>query len=54
MKLIVNAQLPPSLARFLETERGENAVHVMDLMMMESPDSAIWDLALKDGSVIIT
>ena len=53
MKFIIDAQLPPALARFL-VEKGENAVHVMDLLMMESSDSAIWGLALKDGLVIIT
>ena len=53
MKFIVDAQLPPALARFL-AEKGENAVHVLDLQMMTASDTAIWDLALKDGLVIIT
>ena len=53
MKFIIDAQLPLALARFM-AEKSEYAVHVMDLLMMESPDSAIWDLVLKDGLVIIT
>ena len=53
MKFIIDAQLPLALARFM-AEKSEYAVHVMDLFMMESTDSVIWDLALKDGLVIVT
>ncbi len=53
MKFIVDAQLPPALARFLAA-RGEDAVHVLDIQMMESSDSQIWDLSLQDGLVIVT
>ena len=53
MKFIVDAQLPPALARFL-TAKGESAIHVMDKQMMESSDSEIWDLALQEGLIIIT
>ena len=53
MKFIVDAQLPPALARFL-TAKGENAIHVLDKQMMESSDSEIWELALKESLIIIT
>jgi predicted nuclease of predicted toxin-antitoxin system len=42
MKFIVDAQLPPALARFLAA-KGEDVVHVLDVQMMESSDSQIWD-----------
>lgn len=53
MKFIVDAQLPPALARYLSS-KGIDAIHVLDVDMMESPDSKIWDLALQDSLVIIT
>ena len=53
MKYLVDAQLPPALARFL-TGNGEDALHVLDVKMMESSDSEIWDLAMREEMVIIT
>jgi len=53
MKYIVDAQLPPALARYLSSN-GEDAIHVLDIDMMESSDSLIWDYALKEERVIIT
>lgn len=53
MKYLVDAQLPPALARFL-TANGEDAVHVLDVEMMESSDSEIWDFAMREEMVIIT
>ena len=53
MNYIVDAQLPPALARFLSS-KGEDAIHVLDKQMMESSDSEIWDLALEEKLVIIT
>ena len=35
MKYLVDAQLPPALARFL-TANGEEVVHVLDVEMLES------------------
>jgi len=53
MKFIVDAQLPPALARFLAA-KGEDVVHVLDVQMMESSDSQIWDFSLQNSLVIIT
>ncbi len=52
-KFIVDAQLPPALARFLSS-LGEDAIHVLDVDMMEASDTKIWDLALRETRVIIT
>jgi len=53
MKFIVDAQLPPALARFLAA-KGEDIIHVVDVKMMASSDSEIWELALKNSLIIIT
>ena len=39
MKFIVDAQLPPALARFLAS-KGEDVIHVLDVQMMESSDGS--------------
>lgn len=53
MQFLVDAQLPPALARWLEAH-GHQAMHVMDLGMGAAPDSAIWQFAAQDGWVILT
>ena len=53
MKFLVDAQLPPALARFLAS-LGEEAIHVLDVGLLDASDSAIWDFALKNDWVIIT
>ncbi len=53
MKFLVDAQLPPALARFLAS-LGEEAIHVLDVGLLDASDSAIWDFALKSDWIIIT
>ena len=53
MRFLVDAQLPPALARFL-AERGYLAEHVFDLCFNEAEDSVIWDYALRHSAVIVT
>jgi len=53
MRFIVDAQLPPALARWL-TAKGHLAEHVADRQMQAASDSAIWDFALLAGAAIIT
>ena len=53
MRFLVDAQLPPALARWL-TARGYEAEHVGDRQMAAMSDAAIWDLALRNAAVIIT
>jgi predicted nuclease of predicted toxin-antitoxin system len=47
MRFLVDAQLPPALARWLSAQ-GCPADHVADLGMAESPDRVIWEWASKD------
>jgi predicted nuclease of predicted toxin-antitoxin system len=53
MRFLVDAQLPPALARWL-AGHGHEAAHVGDLAMQAASDIAIWDHALATGAVIVT
>jgi predicted nuclease of predicted toxin-antitoxin system len=53
MRFVVDAQLPPALARFLK-DQGHTAEHVLYLGLNEAEDSAIWDYALRHDAVVIT
>jgi predicted nuclease of predicted toxin-antitoxin system len=53
MRFLVDAQLPPALARWL-AERGHAAEHVFDSAMAAADDRVFWDRALATGAVIIT
>ncbi len=53
MRFIVDAQLPPALARLLASH-GHHAEHVADIGLKDAEDSPIWDHALKHGAVIVT
>ena len=53
MKFLVDAQLPPALARWLEA-RDHDAKHVADLGLTQAKDHAIWHRAIQDARVVIT
>ena len=53
MKFIVDAQLPPGLAKSL-CDAGEEAVAVRDVGLLAASDSQIWDYALAQSAVIVT
>jgi predicted nuclease of predicted toxin-antitoxin system len=53
MRFLVDAQLPPALARWLAAN-GHEAEHVGDLGMQAASDAAIWDYALASSSAIVT
>lgn len=53
MKFLIDAQLPPALADWL-THRDHQADHVIALAGPGVTDAAIWDMARRDGSVIVT
>ena len=53
MRWIVDAQLPPALARLLQ-QRGHEAQHVEDAGLREAEDNAIWQHALDHDAVILT
>jgi predicted nuclease of predicted toxin-antitoxin system len=53
MRFIVDAQLPPALARWL-VRQGHEAEHVADRLLATAPDQVIWDYALSVAAVILT
>ena len=53
MQFLIDAQLPPDLARWL-TEAGYPANHVEELGLRNADDSAIWRYALEHGAVLLT
>ena len=53
MRFVVDAQLPPALARYL-AGKGHQAEHVADLGMSDAEDTSIWDYALKCQAILVT
>ncbi len=53
MKFLVDAQLPPALARWL-CEAGHEAAHVEEVGLRESDDRLIWAYAQQTATVIVT
>lgn len=53
MRFLVDAQLPPALARYL-TDAGYQAEHVYDLGMGGASNRVIWNYATKHSATIIT
>lgn len=53
MNFLVDAQLPPGLARWLAAQ-GHLSQHVQDLGFADAEDSTIWDYAISKGAVIVT
>jgi len=53
VNFLVDAQLPPALARWITTQ-GHNATHVFDLGFHTAVDPAIWNRAETDQCILIT
>lgn len=53
MRFLINAHLPPALARWIAA-RGHEAEHVGDIGMQTASDTAIWNNALRENGTIIT
>jgi predicted nuclease of predicted toxin-antitoxin system len=53
MTFLVDAQLPPALARWLNG-RGHAVEHVVDLSLERATDTAVWVYAAQTGAVVVT
>ena len=53
MKLLLDAHLPPVLARVM-TREGYEVVHVAELAMKEAADIDIWQYALAHDYVVVS
>ncbi len=53
MRFLIDAQLPPALAKLLEAH-GHIAEHVADIGLRHARDSPIWAYAMAHQAIIIT
>jgi len=53
VRFLVDAQLPPALARWL-VEAGHEVRHVEDVNLREAEDTPIWRHALENQTILIT
>lgn len=53
MRFLIDAQLPPALAGWLQS-RAHQAEHVADVGMVGASDAAIADYAERTGCVLVT
>jgi predicted nuclease of predicted toxin-antitoxin system len=53
MKFLVDAQLPPQLARRLQAA-GHDALHVNDLLAADASDSTVVALAAAQGLIVVS
>ncbi len=53
MRFVVDAQLPPALARLLASH-GHHVEHVADIGLRDADDSPIWNHALKHQAILVT
>jgi predicted nuclease of predicted toxin-antitoxin system len=53
MRFLVDAQLPPALARWLAA-KGHEAEHVADRGLARASDTEIWNYATTLGAAIVT
>jgi len=52
-RFLIDAQLPPALARWLVAQ-GQAAEHVNDVGLDGADDRRIWEHALREAAVIVT
>jgi len=53
MRFVVDAQLPPALARLLESH-GHQAEDVADIDLRDAADSPIWLHAIENEAILVT
>ena len=53
MTFLVDAQLPPTLARWI-TSHGSQAMHVFDIGLQAAADPLIWERARSEGTIIVS
>ncbi|MCX6937359.1 MAG: DUF5615 family PIN-like protein [Verrucomicrobia bacterium] len=53
MRFLIDAQLPPVMARWLE-EAGHQAEHLEEVGLRDAEDRVVWAHALRVGAVIVT
>jgi predicted nuclease of predicted toxin-antitoxin system len=54
LNFLVDNQLPPALARFIESELNAKAVHVADLGLRDASDAEVWGYASAKDLILIS
>ena len=54
MRFLIDNQLPPALARLIQTEFGCEASHVADVGLREASDAAVWQYAMARQLVLVS
>ncbi len=54
MNFLIDNQLPPALARFLQTQFNVRAMHVIDVGLRGGTDTEIWNYVSKTDSILIS
>jgi predicted nuclease of predicted toxin-antitoxin system len=54
VKFLVDNQLPPALARFIELDLGASATHVTDIGLRDATDSELWSFVSQNDSILIS
>ena len=54
MNFLVDNQLPPALARFIQSELQARAVHVIDVGLRDATDAEVWRYASANDLVLIS
>lgn len=54
MNILIDNQLPPALARFIQEEFRVRAMHVIDVGLRDASDAEIWHYASSNDLVLIS
>jgi predicted nuclease of predicted toxin-antitoxin system len=54
VKFLIDNQLPPALARFMESDLGASAVHVTDIGLRDATDLEVWSFASANDFIVIS
>jgi predicted nuclease of predicted toxin-antitoxin system len=54
LKFLIDQQLPPALARMLQSEFGCPALHVLDLGLEKASDQQLWTYAGQHDLVLVS
>lgn len=53
MNFLIDAQLPPALARWISAH-GHQSAHVFDIALLKATDPNIWEHARQQNAVIVS
>ncbi len=54
MNFLIDNQLPPALARFIEAEFNAPAMHVVDVALRDSSDAEVWEYASIHDLILVS